>query len=89
MIDQLVAAMFLELLKAAPMVILYLLRKAGLVPDDSSMEPIEKLRRAADILAVNPMHAMQRKRRDPIIPPAVDPALSGHWPDEYQRPESD
>lgn len=69
------------LLAEAPGVLLWVLRKAGIVPDDSGHAPIEKMRRASDVLVTNPMVEAANAKRDP--------AAADNFPVEYDKPESD
>lgn len=82
MTESIAIALLKLLLAEAPGVILWVLRQAGLVPNDAThSNTIEPMRRVADVMATNPMHKVRR--------PTVDPTLSDHdVPDEY-KPESD
>ena len=83
MTEAIALALLKMLLAEAPGVVLWVLRKAGLVPDDAGHAPIENMRRAADVLVVNPMVKAAEGRRARVIPfPPPDQA------DEY-KPESD
>lgn len=71
-----IAVSLLKLLLAeAPGVVLAVLRAAGLIDDSDGYAPIEKMRRASDVLVTNPMVKARRERVA--------------WPDEYDKPESD
>lgn len=90
-IEAIVAALVAALAKEAPGALVALLRSLGILPADMTDEAVsQRLQSAADILGdVNPMHAVRPRRRVVIVPPPPDPAKGDHWPDEYQRPESD
>ena len=63
MTEAIALALLKMLLAEAPGVVLWVLRKAGLVPDDAGHSTtIEPMRRAADILVTNPMVAAKEKR---------------------------
>lgn len=93
MIEAIVAAIVASLIKEAPDAFVALLRKLGVLPDDLSDNDVIERVRAADILGdVNPMRQIDRKRRDPIVPPArivSRPVEVVEWPEEYDKPESD
>lgn len=74
-----VALVLLKMLLAeAPGVVLAILRSAGLVGDDAG-HAIDKMKRASDVLVVNPM-VVARANRHP------DPAQSDFFPPEYEKP---
>jgi hypothetical protein len=79
MSEAIALALLKMLLAEAPGVVLWVLRKAGLVPDDAShSDTIEPMRRVADIMDVNPMHKVRRAPRDP--------ASGDYFPPEYEKP---
>lgn len=81
MTEAIAIALLKLLLNEAPGVVLWVLRKAGLVPDNATHSgTIEPMRRVADVMSSNPMHAVRR---------APDPATGDHFPAEYDKPESD
>jgi hypothetical protein len=81
MSEAIALALLKMLLAEAPGVVLWVLRKAGLVPDDAShSDTIEPMRRVADIMDVNPMHKVRRPR------PSIDPASGDYFPPEYEKP---
>lgn len=88
--DALVAALFAELAKAAPMAVLWILRASGLVPDNAGIDVVEKFRvgamRVNDIMRDNPMAAAKeaRDRSARGILEGVDA-----WPPEYEKPEGE
>jgi hypothetical protein len=79
MTEAIALALLKMLLAEAPGVVLWVLRKAGLVPDDAGHAPIENMRRAADVLVINPMIKAHRER-------PRDPASGDYSPPEYEKP---
>lgn len=77
MTEAIALALLKMLLAEAPDVILWVLRQAGLVPDDSGRSPIESMKRASDVLVTNPMVKAKAAR---------DPAQSDFFPPEYEKP---
>lgn len=73
-----VALVLLKMLLAeAPGVVLAILRSAGLVGDDAG-HAIDKMKRASDVLVVNPMVVARAARPVPLPPPDNAP--------EYEDP---
>lgn len=86
MTEAIALALLKMLLAEAPDVILWVLRKSGLVPDDSGRAPIESMKRASDVLVVNPMVKARAARVTISESVDEDPAHSDYTPPEYEEP---